>query len=85
MGIYLIASNAAGSPGDRGYSLVTGLVLPTLAMLQGFYDLLIEAKSAADQNICSDGERFKPARQQLVCTAGMCAMCLRLNQVTAGT
>ncbi|KAL0038205.1 hypothetical protein WJX79_008107 [Trebouxia sp. C0005] len=32
-----------------------------------------------------DGERFKPARQQLVCTAGMCAMCLRLNQVTAGT
>lgn len=52
MGIYLIASNAAGSPGDRGYSLVTGLVLPTLAMLQGFYDLLIEAKSAADQNIC---------------------------------
>ena len=40
-------------PGDRGYSLLTGLVLPTIAMLQGFYNLLLESKAAAlqpDQN-----------------------------------
>lgn len=49
----MITSNAAGSPGDRGYSLLTGLVLPTIAMLQGFYNLLLKSKAAAlqpDQN-----------------------------------
>ena len=53
LGSYMITSNAAGSPGDRGYSLLTGLVLPTIAMLQGFYNLLLESKAAAlqpDQN-----------------------------------
>lgn len=49
MGSYMITSNAAGSPGDRGCSLLTGLVLPTLAMLQGFYDLMKESKAAALQ------------------------------------
>jgi len=49
MGSYMISSNAAGSPGDRGYSVLSGLVLPTLAMLQGLYNLLIESKAAALQ------------------------------------
>ena len=53
IGSYIITNNAAGSPGDRVYRLLTGWVLPTLAMLQGFYDLLMESKAATlqpDQN-----------------------------------
>lgn len=64
MGSYMITSNAATSVGDRGYSLLKGLVYPTLSMLVGFYDLLIDSRAAAFQpklksRWCNIWSRFK--------------------------
>lgn len=47
VGSYMIYNKAAGSPGDRGYSILTGLSLPTLAIFQGLYNILKESKAAA--------------------------------------